>query len=112
MLTQLQVTSLTLVFSIALMPTLAQSTTNTLSFAKRGLYPIAKTIPNQLVANDRDLTDISIGSIKIGMTLKQVTNKLGKPDRTSQISDPCSGAKRITLRYPRLVITALHYLVC
>ncbi len=99
MLIQFQVTSLTLVFALASMPILAQSTTNTLS--------IAKTIPNQLVAKGRDLIDISIGGIKIGMTLKQVTNKLGRPDRTSQILDPCSGAKRITLRYPQLVVTIL-----
>ena len=55
----------------------------------------------------RDLTDISIGGIKIGMTSQQVTNKLGKPNKISQISDPCLGQKRITLRYHQLVITIL-----
>jgi hypothetical protein len=107
MLIQLQVTSLILVFSLVLMPTLAQSTANTLSSTNRGLYPIAKTIPNHLAAKGRDLTDISIGCIKIGMTLQQVTNKLGKPSKTSQILDPCTGQKSITLRYDRLIITIL-----
>jgi hypothetical protein len=103
MLIQLQVTSLILVFALASMPTLAQSTTNTFSFVK--------AIPNQLAAKRRDLTDLAIGGIKIGMTLQQVTNKLGKPNKISQILDPCTGQKRITLRYNKLIITILGEIV-
>ena len=66
-----------------------------------------RAIPYQLGAKRRDLTDVSIGGIKIGMTLQQVTNKLGKPTKTSQILDPCTGQKRITLSYDKLVITVL-----
>ena len=68
---------------------------------------VIQVAPRQLAAGGRDLTDVSIGGIKIGMTLQQVTEKLGKPAGTSQISDPCLGQKRITLRYPQLVITVL-----
>jgi hypothetical protein len=64
-------------------------------------------MPDQLGAKKRDLTDVSIGGIKIGMTLQQVTNKLGKPTKTSQILDPCTGQNRITLRYDRLIINIL-----
>jgi hypothetical protein len=99
---QLQVTSVTLAFSLASISTLAQ--------------PIAanttvKAMPYQLGAKRRDLTDVSIGGIKIGMTLQQVTNKLGKPTKTSQILDPCTGQKRITLSYDRLTITILGEVV-
>ena len=66
-----------------------------------------RAMPYQLGAKRRDLTDVSIGDIKVWMTLQQVTNKLGKPTKTSQISDPCTGQKRITLRYDRLIITIL-----
>jgi hypothetical protein len=66
-----------------------------------------RAMPYQLGAKRRDLTDVSIGGIKIGMTLQQVTNKLGKPTQTSQILDPCTGQKRITLSYDRLTITLL-----
>jgi hypothetical protein len=99
-LTQLQITSIILVLSLASIHAPAKpSAANTFS--------IVKATPNQLAVKDRDLTDISIGGIKIGMTLQQVTNKLGKPSQTSQKSDPCLGQKRITLRYPQLVISVL-----
>jgi hypothetical protein len=61
----------------------------------------------QLAVGSRDLTDVSIGGIKIGMTLQQVTNKLGKPNKMSQILDPCTGQKRITLRYNKSIVTIL-----
>jgi hypothetical protein len=70
-----------------------------------------RAMPYQLGAKRRDLTDVSIGGIKIGMTLQQVTNKLGKPAKTSQILDPCTGQKRITLSYNRLTITILGEVV-
>jgi hypothetical protein len=97
---QLQVTSVTLAFSLASISTLAQPiAVNTFS--------TVKATPYQLGAKRRDLTDVSIGGIKVWMTLQQVTNKLGKPTKTSQISDPCTGQKRITLSYDRLTITIL-----
>jgi hypothetical protein len=97
---QLQVTSVTLAFSLASISTLAQPiAVNTFS--------TVKATPYQLGAKRRDLTDVSIGGIKIGMTLQQVTNKLGKPAKTSQLLDPCTGQKRITLSYDRLIITLL-----
>jgi hypothetical protein len=97
---QLQVTSVTLAFSLASISTLAQPiAVNTFS--------TVKATPSQLGAKRRDLTDVSIGGIKIGMTLQQVTNRLGKPSKTSQIADPCLGQKRLTLSYDRLVITVL-----
>jgi hypothetical protein len=68
---------------------------------------VVQATPYQLAAGGRDLTDVSIGSIKIGMTLQQVTNKLGKPNKISQILDPCTGQKSITLRYNKLIITIL-----
>jgi hypothetical protein len=68
-------------------------------------------MPYQLEAKRRDLTDVSIGGIKIGMTLQQVTNKLGKPTKISQILDLCTGQKRITLSYERLTITILGEVV-
>jgi hypothetical protein len=117
---QLQVTSVTLVFSLVSISTLAQPmAANTFSFTfaqrlptqKCGLRPTAKAMPNQLAARNRDLTDISIGGIKIGMTLQQVTKKLGKPNRISRISDPCTGQNRITLRYNKLIITILGEIV-
>jgi hypothetical protein len=58
-------------------------------------------------AKKRNLVDVSIGGIKVWMTLQQVTSKLGKPSKISQILDPCTGQKRITLRYYKLVITVL-----
>jgi hypothetical protein len=70
-----------------------------------------RAMPYQLGAKRRDLTDVSIGGIKIGMTLQQVTNKLGKSTKTSQILDPCTGQKRITLSYDRLTITILGEVV-
>jgi hypothetical protein len=73
----------------------------------RQYISVIESNSNQLVAKNRDLTDVSIGGIKIGMTLQQVTNKLGKPNKISQISDPCTGQVRITLRYYKLVITIL-----
>ncbi len=105
---QLQVTSIILVLSLASIHAPAQS-------IAANTFSIVKVTPHQLVANNsrstrlrqRDLTDVSIGGIKIGMTLQQVTNKLGKPNKISQISDPCTGQKRITLRYHQLVITVL-----
>ena len=97
---QLQVTSVTLAFSLASISTLAQP-------IAANTFSSVKAMPYQLVAKRRDLTDVSIGGIKIGMTLQQVTNKLGKPTKTSQISDPCTGQKRITLSYDKLVITVL-----
>ena len=101
---QLQVTSVTLAFSLASISTLAQPiAVNTFS--------TVKATPSQLGAKRRDLTDVSIGGIKIGMTLQQVTNKLGKPTKTSQILDPCTGQKRITLSYDRLTITILGEVV-
>jgi hypothetical protein len=97
---QLQATSIVLVLALASIHAPAQSSAaNTVS--------IVKATPNQLVAKDRDLTDVSIGGIKIGMSLQQVINKLGKPITTSQRSDPCLGQKRITLRYPQMVISVL-----
>jgi hypothetical protein len=97
---QLQVTSTILILSLASIYSPAQSiTANTLSLVQAN--------SNQLVAKNRDLTDISIAGIKIGMTLQQVTNKLGKPSNVSQRADPCLGQKRITLRYNKLVITIL-----
>jgi hypothetical protein len=68
---------------------------------------VVQATPYQLAAGGRDLTDVSIGGIKIGMTLQQVTNKLGKPNKISQILDPCTGQKSITLRYNKLIITIL-----
>jgi hypothetical protein len=70
-----------------------------------------RAMPYQLGAKRRDLTDVSIGGIKVWMTLQQVTNKLGKPTKTSQILDPCTGQKRITLSYDRLIITILGEVV-
>ncbi len=70
-------------------------------------FRVIQATSHQLAAGGRDLTDVSIGGIKIGMTLQQVTKKLGKPAGTSRISDPCLGQQRITLRYPQLVITVL-----
>jgi hypothetical protein len=70
-----------------------------------------RAMPYQLGAKRRDLTDVSSGGIKIGMTLQQVTNKLGKPNKISQILDPCTGHKRITLRYNKLIITILGEIV-
>jgi hypothetical protein len=101
---QLQVTSVTLVFSLASIFTLAQP-------IAANTFSISKAMSYQLAARNRDLTDVSIGGIKIGMTLQQVTNKLGKPNRMSQISDPCTGQKRITLRYNKLIITILGEIV-
>jgi hypothetical protein len=95
---QLQVTSVTLAFSLASISILAQPI---------AAHTSVKAMPSQLGAKRRDLTDVSIGGIKIGMTLQQVTNKLGKPAKTSQILDPCTGQKRITLSYDRLIITLL-----
>ena len=101
---QLQVTSVTLFFSLLSISTLVQLiAVNTFSFAR--------AMPYQLAAKRRDLTDVSIGGIKIGMTLQQVTNKLGKPNKISQILDPCTGQKRITLRYNKLIITILGEIV-
>jgi hypothetical protein len=97
---QLQVTLVTLAFSLASIATLGQP-------IAANTFSSVKAMPYQLGAKRRDLTDVSIGGIKIGMTLQQVTNKLGKPIKTSQILDPCTGQKRITLRYDRLVITIL-----
>jgi hypothetical protein len=97
---QLQITSIIFSLSLASIYTPAQPTTaNALS--------IVKATPNQLVANNRDLTDVSIGGVKIGMTLQQVINKLGKPSKISRTSDPCTGQERITLGYHKLVITFL-----
>jgi hypothetical protein len=96
---QLQVTLVTLVFSLASISNVAQPVSNIFSFAR--------ATPYQLGAKRRDLTDVSIGGIKIGMTLQQVTNKLGKPNNMSQILDPCTDQKSITLRYHKLIITIL-----
>jgi hypothetical protein len=97
---QLQVTSVTLAFSLISIFTLAQPTA-------ANTFSTVKAMPYQLGAKRRDLTDVSIGGIKIGMTLQQVTNKLGKPNKISQILDPCTGQKRITLRYHKSIVTIL-----
>ena len=100
MVTNLNLTSIVLVGCVLALLTPAQSLAN-------NSMPVIKARSEQLVAKNRDLTDVSIGGIKIGMTLPQVTNKLGKPNKVSQISDLCTGQKIITLRYYKLVITVL-----
>jgi hypothetical protein len=73
-----------------------------------GYFPSSqKNIPVQL---DRRLSQVdsisntSIGGIKIGMSLQQVRNRLGKPRRLSQAYEPCTGGSLKTLAYDRLSI--------
>ena len=96
--TQLQVVSIILALSSGSVYTPTKAiTTDTLMSVDNTLSVVKK----------RDLTDVSIGGVKIGMTLQQVINKLGKPSKTTRMLDPCSGQDKITLKYYKLVITIL-----
>jgi hypothetical protein len=68
------------------------------------IFSIANITTKRLVVGSRDLTDVSIGDIKIGMTLQQVTSKLGKPAKLRKVPNQCGGGEIITLKYDRLVI--------
>jgi hypothetical protein len=52
-----------------------------------------------------DVSSISIGRLKIGMTTKEITNLLGKPNQRS-LSNSCIGSTT-TLKYRKLVIDLL-----
>jgi hypothetical protein len=69
--------------------------------------PVIKVASDRLAARNRDLTDVSIGGIKIGMKLSQVTKKLGQPIQIDKIPNLCSGGEIITLKYYKLTIV-LH----
>jgi hypothetical protein len=69
--------------------------------------PVIKATSDRLAARNRDLTDVSIGGIKIGMKLSQVTKKLGQPIQIEKIPNLCSGGEIITLKYYKFTIV-LH----